>query len=83
LTVFHHDVIDLRVFFEDIAEWGWPSAPQRRLIFLSDLPRMPEPMPRALAPDIDRVLMDAVAQLEDPFARCGLTPAARHRDACR
>lgn len=73
LTVFHHDVIDLRVFFEDIAEWDWPSAPQRRLIFLSDLPRMPEPMPRALAPDIDRALMAAVARLEDPFARCGLT----------
>jgi hypothetical protein len=26
LTAFHHDVVDLRVFFEDIAEWGWPTA---------------------------------------------------------
>jgi integrase len=72
-TVFHHDLVDLRVFFEDIAEWGWPTAPQRRLLFLSDLPRLPEPMPRALAPDADRALMTAVAALEDPFARCGLT----------
>ncbi len=73
MTAFHHDLIDLRVFFDDIAEWGWPSAPQRRLLFLSDLPRLPEPMPRALAPDVDRALMTAVAQLGDPFARCGLT----------
>lgn len=72
-TVFHHDLVDLRVFFEDIAEWGWPSAPSRRLFFLSDLPRLPEPMPRALAPDADRALMGAVAGLTDPFARCGLT----------
>ena len=49
-------VDDLRVFFEDIAEWGWPTAPQRRLLFLSDLPRLPEPLPRALPPDVDRAL---------------------------
>lgn len=73
LTVFHHDVLDLRVFFEDIAEWGWPSAPSRRLFFLSDLPRLPEPMPRALDPAADRALMSAVGDLTEPFARCGLT----------
>jgi integrase len=73
MTVFHHDIVDLRVFFEDIAEWGWPTAPQRRLIFLADLPRLPEPLPRALSPDADRDLMVAIARLEDPFARCGLT----------
>jgi integrase len=73
MTVFHHDLVDLRVFFEDIAEWGWPTAPQRRLIFLADLPRLADPMPRALSPDADRDLMAAVARLEDPFARCGLT----------
>ena len=61
MTVFHHDLVDLRVFFEDIAEWGWPTAPQRRLLFLSDLPRLPEPMPRAMAPDTDRAIMNAVA----------------------
>ncbi|MGH9092126.1 MAG: tyrosine-type recombinase/integrase, partial [Acidimicrobiales bacterium] len=73
MTVFHHDLVDLRVFFEDIAEWGWAGAPQRRLIFLSDLPRLPEPMPRALPADIDRALMAAVSALDDPFARVGLT----------
>jgi integrase len=72
-TVFHHDIVDLRVFFEDIAEWDWPSAPQRRLLFLSDIPRMPETLPRALPPDADRALNQAIAQLDDPFARVGLT----------
>ena len=37
-TQFHHDIVDLRVFFEDIAEWGWASQPSRRLFFLADLP---------------------------------------------
>ena len=72
MTVFHHDLVDLRVFFDDIAEWGWPTAPQRRLLFVSDLPRLPEPMPRALPPDADRALIGAIAALDDPFARCGL-----------
>jgi len=73
MTAFHHDLVNLRVFFEDIAEWGWPTAPQRRLLFLSDLPQLPEPTPRALTPDLDRALIAAVAGLDDPFARCGLT----------
>jgi integrase len=72
LTVFHQDVIDLRVFFEDIAEWGWPSAPQRRLLFLGDIPRMPDAMPRALPPGVDRDVMAAVARLDDRFARVGI-----------
>jgi integrase len=72
LTLFHHDVVDLRVFFEDIATWGWASQPRRRLLFLTDLPRLPEPMPRALPPELDRALMAEVARLPDTFARTGL-----------
>src|SRR5215207_7419771 len=49
-TQFHHDVVDLRVFFEDIAAWGWANQPPRRLLFLTDLPRLPDPLPRALPP---------------------------------
>lgn len=69
---FHHDVVDLRVFFEDIAAWGWASQPARRLFFLADLPRLPAPLPRALPPDIDRDLMAAVAHLDDDFARTAI-----------
>lgn len=62
----------MRCFFDDIACWGWASAPARRLLFASDLPRLPEPMPRALPPDVDRALMAAVADLDDLFTRTGL-----------
>lgn len=72
LTAFHQDVIDLRVFFEDIAEWGWPSAPQQRLFFGGDIPRLPHAMPRALTPSVDRDVMAAVARLDDLFARVGI-----------
>jgi integrase len=73
LTVFHQDVVDLRCFFEDIAGWGWACAPTRRLLFYADIPRLPEPMPRALPPDVDRALMAAVAGLDDVLVRTGLT----------
>jgi len=72
LTQFHHDLVDLRCFLEDIACWGWASAPGRRLLFVTDLPRLPEPMPRALPPDQDAALMAAIAGLDDPFCRTGL-----------
>ena len=72
LTQFHHDLVDLRVFFEDIAAWGWATSPGRRLLFLTDLPRLPEPMPRALSPEADTAVMTAVSQLTDPFIRTGL-----------
>jgi hypothetical protein len=78
LVLLHHDLVDLRVFFEDIACWGWASAPRGRLLFLSDLPRLPEPLPRALPPEIDRALMAAVAGLQDgllaPACSCCAPP---------
>jgi site-specific recombinase XerD len=73
LRQFHHDLVDLRAFFEDIAAWDWARQPSRRLLFISDLPRLPDPLPRALAPDVDRDLMAAVANLQDPFTRTGLS----------
>lgn len=72
-TQFHHDLVDLRVFFEDIASWGWACQPPRRLLFLKDLPRMPEPLPKALVPAVDARVQAEVAQLEDPMIRTGLT----------
>lgn len=72
LTQFHHDIVDLRCFFDDLACWGWPSQPKQRLLFPSDIPRMPEPVPRALPPDVDRALMGAVAGLDEPIVRTAL-----------
>lgn len=68
-----HNVITLRNFLDDISEWGWAEAPSRRLMFAGDVPRQPEPLPRALAPDIDAAVMAAVANLDDHVARAGLT----------
>jgi integrase len=68
-----HAVITLRGFLDDIAAWGWAEAPPRRLVFASDIPRQPTLLPRALRPDVDRALMSAVSELDDLFARVGLT----------
>lgn len=72
IGLFHHDVMSLKVFFEDIAEWGWANQPRTRLLYRADLPRLPDPIPRALAPEADRALMAAAATLTDPFARAGI-----------
>jgi len=49
-------------FLDAIAEWGWPEAPARRLVFPRDAPRLPHPLPRYLPPDAERALL---AALED------------------
>ena len=72
-TVVHATVLAVRNFLDDITAWGWAERPTRQLIFAADVPRLPRPLPRALAPTDDAQLMAAVAKLKDPFARCGLT----------
>jgi len=47
-------------FLTDIAEWGWPEAPEKRLFFARDAPRLPRPLPRYLPPDSDRALSRAL-----------------------
>jgi integrase len=66
-------VLSLRNMLDDIAAWGWAEAPPRRLVFAADVPKLGQPLPRALPPDIDQALMNAVASLDDDFARIGLT----------
>ena len=50
-------VLSLRNMLDDIAAWGWAEAPARRLVFAADVPRLDQPLPRALPPDIDQALM--------------------------
>jgi integrase len=66
-------VLSLRNMLDDIAAWGWEEAPTRRLVFAADVPKLGQPLPRALPPDVDDALMNAVAGLDDTFARIGLT----------
>lgn len=42
----------------EVTEWGWPDAPARKLMFRSDVPRLPRPLPRYLPPDADRALAE-------------------------
>jgi integrase len=71
-TVVHSTVLAVRNFLDDITGWGWAERPTRQLIFAGHVPRLPRPLPRALAPGDDARLMAAVTELDDPFARCGL-----------
>ena len=71
-SVVHGTVLTLRNFLDDITLWGWADRPAHRLVFASDVPRLPRPLPRGLAPDVDTALMAAVDRLEDPFARAAI-----------
>jgi len=46
----------------EITEWGWDDAPARRLIFRSDHPRLPRPLPRYVPVDADRRLTEALTR---------------------
>ncbi|MDJ0350553.1 tyrosine-type recombinase/integrase [Cryobacterium sp. PH29-G1] len=66
-------VLTLRNMLEDITDWGWKDVPTRRLVFRADIPKIGQPLPRALAPNIDAALMAAVDGIDDPFARVAVT----------
>ncbi len=72
VSVVHRTVLTLRSFLEDITLWGWADHPRTRVVFSADIPRLPRPLPRALAPDADAALMAAVASRQDHFARCAI-----------
>jgi len=72
-AVAQSSVLTLRNMLDDIAAWGWAEAPPRRLVFAADVPKLGQPLPRALPPDVDTAVMNAIARLDDTFARIGLT----------
>ncbi len=55
-------------FLREITEWDWPEAPSRILLFPSDNPRLPQPLPRFLPPDADRRLTQALAESPNRLA---------------
>jgi integrase len=55
-------------FLSEITEWGWSDAPPRRLLFRSDIPRLPRPLPRYLPPDADRALAEQLARSDTRLA---------------
>jgi integrase len=71
-SVVHSTVLTVRNFLDHITLWGWADRPAHRAVFAADVPRLPRPLPRALAPDVDAALMGAIVMLNDPFARAAL-----------
>ena len=57
-------ILAVSSFLTDITEWGWEDAPARKLVFRSDIPRLPTPLPRYLPIDADRRLGDALERSE-------------------
>lgn len=55
-------VLALACFLTDITEWGWPDAPARKLLFRTDIPKMPQVLPRYLPIDVDRRLTAVLTQ---------------------
>jgi site-specific recombinase XerD len=47
-------------FFDAMAEWGWPEAPPRRLVFSRDTARLPHALPRYLPADQERAVLGAL-----------------------
>lgn len=48
------------LMLDEITEWGWDDAPTRKLIFRTDHPRKPRPLPRYIPVDADRRLTTAL-----------------------
>jgi site-specific recombinase XerD len=59
----------LRCFFQALREWEWPEAPQRQIVFASDLPLRDEPLPRFLDDAQAAALLQAVRAADDLFTR--------------
>ena len=57
-------VLAVSSLLADITEWGWGDAPSRKMMFRSDVPRLPRPLPRYLPVDADRRLGEALAESE-------------------
>lgn len=59
-------------FFREMAEWNWDNVPGRPLLGSSDLPKLPERIPRYIPePDLQR-LMQAIRALPCPYQRAAL-----------
>jgi site-specific recombinase XerD len=61
-------VIAVHCFLNDIGQWGWPEAPNRRLIFARDTPRRPQPLPRYLPAEADRRLTETLTRSTETLA---------------
>ncbi|BCQ06760.1 tyrosine recombinase XerC [Mycobacterium heckeshornense] len=62
-------LINLHCFLTRIAEWGYPDAPTRALMFPGDLPIIDKPLPRFLDDAAAAKLLRATRSEADPLSR--------------
>ena len=70
-------LVNLGCFFERSANWGYPNAPTRPLLFAADLPRIDRPLPRFLDDAAAAKLARATRAEPDPLARLCVEILAR------
>jgi site-specific recombinase XerD len=68
-TSVKEQLINLHCFFDRTAEWGYPNAPTRPLIFVGDLPIIDKPLPRFLDDAAAAKLLRTARADVDPLAR--------------
>ena len=76
-TTVKEQLINLGCFFERSANWGYPNAPTRPLLFAGDLPRIDGPLPRFLDDAAAAKLARATRAEPDPLARLCVEILAR------
>jgi integrase/recombinase XerD len=76
-------LINLHCFFTRIAEWGYPDAPTRTLMFPGDLPIVDKPLPRFLDDAAAAKLLRAARSDADPLSRLIVTPRPHRHPAWR
>ena len=67
----------VRVFFDRIIEWGYPDAPAFTPVFRADMPKVPEPLPKALDDAAAARFLAATAQDTDKCRQLCLEVLAR------
>ena len=73
----------VRVFFDRIIEWGYPDAPAFTPVFRADMPKVPEPLPKALDDAAAARFLAATAQDTDKCRQLCLEVLARTGMRCR
>jgi len=72
----HHRLGILRVFLERIIEWRWDDAPRSCPIYVADLPKLDDPLPKFLDDGAATLFMHAAAR-QPPLTRLVVELLAR------
>src|SRR2546428_7754354 len=63
---------NLSVFVRDVASWEWEDGPERPLLGVGDIPKIPERVPRYIPEEELTRLMRAIRELACPYQRAAL-----------